>query len=199
MTRRRGSGPEGSDSVEPVFFSALPSAFGAVGLVWREVDEDTQVVRIVLPGGRRSIEERVVGLFAAGRPGSSARIRALAEQLQRLLAGEDVPFSLEYLALERCSAFQRRVLLAEYVIPRGWVSTYGRIARALGRPGAGRAVGRALSTNPFPLVIPCHRAIRANGELGGYQGGVEMKRALLEFEGVRFTEGGRVRLERVYF
>jgi methylated-DNA-[protein]-cysteine S-methyltransferase len=103
------------------------------------------------------------------------------------------------IALEDCSVFQRRVLLAEYAIPRGWVSTYGRIAAALGRPGGARAVGRALATNPFPLVIPCHRAVRAGGDLGGYQGGVAMKRALLTFEGVEFTEGGKVRLERVHY
>ena len=60
-------------------------------------------------------------------------------------------------------------------------------------------MGSALARNPFPIVIPCHRAVRSNGELGGYQGGVEMKRALLEMEGVPVLPGGRVLMDRVYY
>ncbi|HUT21711.1 MAG TPA: MGMT family protein, partial [Anaerolineae bacterium] len=64
---------------------------------------------------------------------------------------------------------------------------------------AARAVGNALARNPFPLVIPCHRAIRAGGTLGGYQGGSGMKRALLEIEGVQFSGEGRVVAPRTYY
>jgi methylated-DNA-[protein]-cysteine S-methyltransferase len=71
------------------------------------------------------------------------------------------------------------------------VTTYGRLAAHVGRPGGARAVGRALAGNPFPLVVPCHRAVRADGSPGGYQGGVPMKRALLEAEGVAFDRRGR--------
>jgi methylated-DNA-[protein]-cysteine S-methyltransferase len=91
------------------------------------------------------------------------------------------------------------VLLAEYEIPRSWVSTYGRIARSLGIPDGARAVGGALSRNPFPIIIPCHRAIRSNGELGGFQGGLRMKRALLELEGIGFSAEGKVLTERIYY
>ena len=76
---------------------------------------------------------------------------------------------------------------------------YGRIARKLGVPGGGRAVGSALAANPFPLLIPCHRAVRSTGELGGYQGGLEMKKALLEMEGVVFRSPTRVSLDKVYY
>ncbi|MBN1135480.1 MAG: MGMT family protein [Anaerolineae bacterium] len=103
------------------------------------------------------------------------------------------------LALETRRPFQRRVLLAEYQIPRGWVSTYGRIATSLGSPGAARAVGNALAHNPFPILIPCHRAIQSGGRLGGFQGGVELKRALLELEGVEFSPTGQVVTDRVYY
>jgi len=72
------------------------------------------------------------------------------------------------------------------------VSTYGRIARKLGLPRAARAVGNALARNPFPLIIPCHRAVRFDGSLGGYAGGVRMKKMLLELEGVEFDRHGRV-------
>ena len=106
---------------------------------------------------------------------------------------------LDGIALEKCSEFQQRVLLAVHKIPRGWVSTYGRIARSLGIPGGARAVGRALSRNPFPIIIPCHRAIRANGELGGFRGGLKMKQALLELEGVEFSQTGKVLTDRIYY
>jgi methylated-DNA-[protein]-cysteine S-methyltransferase len=89
--------------------------------------------------------------------------------------------------------------LAEHRIPRGWVSTYGRIAKSLAVPRGARAVGSALSHNPFPIIIPCHRALRSNGELGGFQGGLAMKRALLELEGVQFSPTGRVLTDRVYY
>ena len=91
------------------------------------------------------------------------------------------------------------MLLAEYGIPRGWVSTYGRIATHLGVPGGARAVGNALGSNPFPIVIPCHRAVRADGRLGGFRGGVEMKRALLTMEGVEVSQAGKVLTDRFYY
>ncbi|MBN1485705.1 MAG: MGMT family protein [Chloroflexia bacterium] len=103
------------------------------------------------------------------------------------------------IALDRCTDFQQRVLLAERDIPRGWVSTYGLIARHLGLPGGARAVGQALAGNPFPIVIPCHRAIRSDGRLGGFQGGEEMKRALLRLEDLEVTADGKVRQPRLYY
>ena len=122
----------------------------------------------------------------------------LGNQMRRFLEGEAVVFDLEAVALELCGEFQRRVLLAEHGIPRGWVSTYGRIANYIGSTGAGRAVGTAVAENPFPIIIPCHRAVRTDGTLGGYQGGKGMKRALLEMEGVEF-KGAGVSMERVYY
>jgi len=86
--------------------------------------------------------------------------------------------------IDHCSKFQQKVLRAASAIPRGKISTYQRIAKQIGKPKAVRAVGRALANNPFPLIIPCHRVIRSDGSLGGYQGGLKMKRALLKKEGV---------------
>jgi methylated-DNA-[protein]-cysteine S-methyltransferase len=123
----------------------------------------------------------------------------LGERVQHFLGGDAVDFDLGLLALGRCSPFQRKVLLAEHGIPRGWVSTYGRIARHVGVPGGARAVGGALSRNPYPVIVPCHRAIRSDGQLGGFQGGRRMKRALLELEGVEFGPAGRVLTGRFYY
>jgi methylated-DNA-[protein]-cysteine S-methyltransferase len=77
----------------------------------------------------------------------------------------------------------RDVLRATSRIPYGQTSTYGTVARTIGRPTASRAVGRALGSNPIPIVIPCHRVIGASGSLTGYGGGLERKVALLELEG----------------
>lgn len=82
----------------------------------------------------------------------------------------------------RATAFQGRVWDALRAIPYGATRSYGEIARAIGRPTAVRAVAQACAANPVPLVIPCHRVIRGNGDLGGYGLGVERKRALLERE-----------------
>lgn len=87
--------------------------------------------------------------------------------------------------LARVGPFEREVLEALRRIPAGQVRTYRDIARGLGEPGAARAVGAACARNPLPLLIPCHRVVRADGTLGGYslQGGVDLKRRLLQREG----------------
>jgi methylated-DNA-[protein]-cysteine S-methyltransferase len=119
--------------------------------------------------------------------------------MQTFLSGQWVKFDLNLLAFETCSNFQQRVLLAENSIPRGWVSTYGRIGKYIGVNRGARAVGNALACNPFPIIIPCHRAIRSDRTLGGYQGGMEMKRALLEFEGIKISKTGKVITLRYYY
>ncbi len=82
----------------------------------------------------------------------------------------------------QASAFQRQVWEELRRIPYGRTRSYGEIARALGRPKAARAVAHACATNPVALLVPCHRAVRADGQPGGYRWGLERKRALLEQE-----------------
>lgn len=79
------------------------------------------------------------------------------------------------------SVFQRKVWAFLRSIPSGSVMTYGAVARAIGAPGAARAVGSACAMNPLLLVVPCHRVVAQNG-LGGFRAGMEWKRALLEME-----------------
>jgi AraC family transcriptional regulator of adaptative response/methylated-DNA-[protein]-cysteine methyltransferase len=82
----------------------------------------------------------------------------------------------------RATAFQRRVWQELQQIPFGETRTYTQVAKAIGDPNARRAVARACATNPVALVIPCHRVIREDGDLGGYRWGVERKEALLDKE-----------------
>jgi AraC family transcriptional regulator, regulatory protein of adaptative response / methylated-DNA-[protein]-cysteine methyltransferase len=82
----------------------------------------------------------------------------------------------------RATAFQRRVWEELRTIPYGTTRTYGQVARAIGRPDSVRAVARACATNPVSVVVPCHRVVRADGDLAGYRWGIESKRRLLEAE-----------------
>jgi O-6-methylguanine DNA methyltransferase len=82
----------------------------------------------------------------------------------------------------RGSPFQERVWTDLQAIPYGETCSYGAIAKRLGDPGAMRAVGAANGVNPIAIVIPCHRVVNANGELGGYGGGLWRKRILLDLE-----------------
>lgn len=188
-----------SESETGFSYVLLSSTFGTLSVVWCEICGRGRVVRVFLPHGTMPAESVVRRAFPGASAGSSRAIGRLAERMERFLAGEAVEFDLSTIALERCSEFQAGVLLAEDNIPRGWVSSYGRIARNLGIPGGARAVGGALARNPFPIVIPCHRAIRADGRLGGFQGGLEMKRALLELEGVDVSPDGRVLTDCFYY
>jgi O-6-methylguanine DNA methyltransferase len=80
------------------------------------------------------------------------------------------------------TTFQQRVWSALRRIPVGETASYVEIARAIGRPGASRAVGAANASNPVSVIVPCHRVVRADGSIGGYGGGVERKRWLLAHE-----------------
>ncbi|MFX0076124.1 MAG: methylated-DNA--[protein]-cysteine S-methyltransferase [Candidatus Hermodarchaeota archaeon] len=147
----------------------------------------------------KNSEKKAQDTFKDVGTGSSSVIKALGSKILNFLNGEEVSFDLRLLDFEQCFAIQKKVLLTEYDIPRGWISTYKRIANEIGIPKGARVVGNALARNPFPIVIPCHRAIKSNGELGGYQGGVEMKRILLEMEGVKFSNKGKVIMNKIHY
>jgi methylated-DNA-[protein]-cysteine S-methyltransferase len=83
-----------------------------------------------------------------------------------------------------CWNRQKSIILKESQISLGYIATYASLAKACNYTHGSRVVARALAQNPFPLLIPCHRTIRSDGDLGGYQGGLEMKRKLLELEGI---------------
>jgi len=167
--------------------------FGPAVILWEPRLGSPMVRQVLISRPGRPAEAVLKEQFQDSVPSSCGLVDDLAERITAFLDGADVRFPLERVQLDRCPPFQQKVLLAEYGIPRGSVSTYRRIAAHLGVPGGARAVGNALATNPFPIVIPCHRAIRSDGSLGGYQGGLAMKRMLLEQEGVEIDEPGRVR------
>jgi O-6-methylguanine DNA methyltransferase len=171
----------------------IPSRFGRIGLGWRETGKGILIARVWLPASRQPSHD------TCPPEKKPALVKAAEDQIRKILGGEKISVDPDMLDWSVCSDFQIQVLRAEFAIPYGSISTYGRIAAAVGSPGGARAVGNMLSSNPFPLFIPCHRAVRSTGELGGFQGGLKMKRFLLESEGVDFLPNGSVRMDTVYY
>jgi AraC family transcriptional regulator of adaptative response/methylated-DNA-[protein]-cysteine methyltransferase len=103
-------------------------------------------------------------------------VAKVIEALSNSDAAADLPLDI------RATAFQRQVWEKLREIPYGETVSYGDVAKALGNPGAVRAVGRACATNPVALIIPCHRVVREDSSLGGYRWGIDRKKSLLELE-----------------
>jgi methylated-DNA-[protein]-cysteine S-methyltransferase len=111
------------------------------------------------------------------------RLDEARRELDEYFEGRRSRFELPLDWRRRHPGFYRRVLRATARVPFGDVITYAEAAQRAGNPRAFRAAGTALGSNPIPIVVPCHRVIRAGGEIGNYGGGPEMKRFLLELEG----------------
>lgn len=147
------------------------SPIGAYLLV---VDPDDRLVGVYLDGQRHLPAESVLG----ERDDSVAE--AVVEQLVEYFAGARTDFDLPL--APRGTDFQRAVWSALSAIPYGGTTTYGELARRLGKPHAARAVGAATGRNPWSIVVPCHRLVGGNGALTGYAGGIAAKRFLLDLE-----------------
>jgi len=114
------------------------------------------------------------------RPPEGSREHQVAKELLEYFAGSRTEFSFPVEA--EGTDFNRKVWAQVARIPYGKTTTYGEIARAIDNPGASRAVGTANGRNPIPIVIPCHRVVAAGGRLGGFGGGLSLKRRLLDLE-----------------
>jgi O-6-methylguanine DNA methyltransferase len=108
--------------------------------------------------------------------------QATCAALNAALAGQP-PKTLPPLDLSAGTVFQRRVWNQLRKLKPGQTSSYGELARRVGQAGAARAIGGACGANPIPVLVPCHRVLAANGSLGGFSGGLNWKRLLLEREG----------------
>jgi len=157
------------------FFS---TPFGDGCFVWEK--ETVSRVFLSSPGVSAELKmsreygsvDRAVSIFADG----------IAQKLAALATGVSVDVPLNTLDFENVSAFSRKVFTTLMEVEKGTTVSYGELAEKAGFPGAARAVGRVLASNPFPLIIPCHRVVRSDGTYGSYQGGTEMKKYLLENE-----------------
>jgi methylated-DNA-[protein]-cysteine S-methyltransferase len=166
-------------------FALFETTIGHCGIVW----SDRGLLAVQLPessaaGTRARICERFVD---AGEGKPNAMAKRIIEQLSALLRGQKRDLSSIALDFEGLPAFSRRVYDQARRIPIGSTVGYGELAARVGSPRAARAVGQALGKNPWPLIVPCHRVLAANGKLTGFSapGGLATKRRLLAIEGVR--------------
>ena len=116
--------------------------------------------------------------------------RSVARALDSYFAGDYAALEDLDVDLGDRGAFTLVVLQALRAVAPGTTTTYGALAQLAGRPGAARAVGQAVGSNPVPVIVPCHRVIASNGSLGGFSAGLDRKRALLDHEGLPALSGG---------
>jgi len=142
---------------------------GTCGIAWGE----RGVVAIQLPeASERETRVRMLrGRANAREEQPPPHIQRGIDEIVALLSGGENDLANVQLDMRGVPDFHRRVYEIARAIPVGDTSTYGSIATKLGDPTAARAVGQALGRNPFPIVIPCHRVLAANGKLGGFSGG----------------------------
>ena len=117
----------------------------------------------------------------------SVHLQKAASWIKAWLSGEKLPPApkLDLAGTD----FQKRVWKVLSKTRRGSTTTYGELAEKAGSPLAARAVGQAMSKNPVPLIVPCHRVLASNARLGGFTGGLDRKRLMLRHEGANWNEG----------
>ncbi len=181
----------------PERFAAAPgwtvatTPLGPVALAWTRRGVD-RVVLPTAPGEEPPVlPPALPSLLPPGRAAVSPgrrppAVRDLVARLRRHLAGRPDPLADVPLDLAACPPFHRRLYRSLRRVPPGATVTYGELARRAGRPGAARAVGRAMAANPVPLLVPCHRVLPAAGGVGAFSaaGGPDQKAWLLFREGV---------------
>lgn len=141
------------------------------------------VVRVILPGQDCRTEPNRLRRRSGGRASSEAEAHSenAEREVREYLAGRRRSFTVP-VDLDGMSPFQRRTLRETRQVPFGETVAYGELASRVGRPRAARAVGQAMARNPVPLLVPCHRVVASSGGLGGFGGGLDLKRRLLALE-----------------
>jgi methylated-DNA-[protein]-cysteine S-methyltransferase len=164
-------------------YALFDTALGRCAIAWGP----RGIAGVELPGSddrstRRRIARALPGASEAAPPEDVARA---IEEIVALFEGERRDFSAVVLDTDDVPEFNRRVYEVARTVPPGATITYGEIAARIGEPGAAQAVGRALGANPFPIVVPCHRVVAADGSLRGFSapGGIDTKRRMLAIEG----------------
>jgi methylated-DNA-[protein]-cysteine S-methyltransferase len=174
------------DGLIDIAYAEVDSPFGKL-LVART---DRGVVRLKLPGGRDgriSAEETLEDLATHVSPRvleAPHRLDEERRELEEYFEGRRQKFDVPVDWSLTSPGFRSRALHAVARIPYGRTKTYAEIAKSAGNPRAFRAAGTACGHNPIPLIVPCHRVVQSGGGIGNYGGGPEMKKALLDLEGV---------------
>ncbi len=173
-------------------FALFDTPIGRCAVAWGP----RGIVGLELPGAedartRKRLLRRHPGLGEAAPP---PEIRNAIARIVTLLSGEGTDLGDIPLDMESVAPFEKQVYAVARKIPPGKTLTYGDIAEKLGDKLLSRDVGQAMGKNPFPIVVPCHRVVAANGKLGGFSapGGADTKRKMLAIEGA--AVGGQLGL-----
>ncbi len=159
-------------------YTVFDTKFGWIAIVASEQG----LCKLTLPQPATDKALTLIGDLLPKSVANAASFRDLILRIGSYFEGENVEFR-DPLDLRTSTAFQQEVWQATCTVPYGETQTYGWIAQQLGRPKSGQAVGKALACNPLPIVIPCHRIVgSARGSLGGFRGGMELKKQLLHLE-----------------
>jgi methylated-DNA-[protein]-cysteine S-methyltransferase len=163
-------------------YALFGTAIGTCGLAWG----DAGLLGLQLPEETvEATRARLTKHLDQPEEGTPPRhVQEVMDAVVALTEGADVDLTGVALDMSGLSPYRRRLYEAIRVIPPGHTKTYGQIAEDLGEPGTAQAVGRAMGQNPWPIIVPCHRVVAANGRTGGFSayGGVATKLRLLAIE-----------------
>lgn len=193
--------PKGS-RVAQASYILFDTALGECGIVWRKTGhgEAVVVIGIQLPEAtQRLAQHRIKSKWAADKTRSiPPYIREIIKRVKLHFKGKAQDFRDIKLAFDGITTFERKIYDATRNILSGQTTTYGKVAEAAGNVAAARAVGLAMSRNPIPLIIPCHRVLAANSKPGGFSahGGVNTKAKMLEIEGATLGPPAIIRSKR---
>ncbi len=160
-------------------FGEFASPFGPV---WVCLSEAGVTAIVLQPAEVKRVKRDLLARFHGRLRENPERLAPVIRVLEQYLEGKAKEIALQA-DLAGLPPFQQRVLRILQTIPFGEARSYQWVATMAGNPGASRAVGSACAANPVPLLIPCHRVIAKDGSLGGFRGGVALKKRLLALEG----------------
>ncbi|WNJ92231.1 methylated-DNA--[protein]-cysteine S-methyltransferase [Bosea sp. 685] len=166
-------------------FVLFDTAIGSCALAW----QGERIIGAQLPErDEETARRRLARRFPeASEAAPVAFIASAMDEIRALLQGEPRDLAHLPIDLDSAPAFNRKVYDVALTIPPGETLTYGEVAARIAEPGAARAVGVALGSNPWPIIVPCHRVLAAGGKTGGFSadGGVETKLRMLTIEKAR--------------
>ena len=163
-----------STSIGRVYLAATEKGIYKVAWEYKSVEDFVREIRSQKPEVKSIVK-------------SDSHLAGIKNDIKRYFSGKHVSFKKYALDLKGTD-FQKKVWRALAHIPYGKVLTYKQIAEKIGAPNAFRAVGSACGANDLPIIIPCHRVIASNGGLGGFSGGLKIKKHLLKLEGVKLKK-----------
>lgn len=172
-------------------YIVINSLIGEIIIVW---EDSTNIIKqIILPDHNTKKTSygniNYHGVLLEEHP--NKYIVNLISRIKEAVLGKDITFDINRMDLSELTEFQQSVLRKQHEIPYGFATSYKQLALLINKPRSARPIANVLSSNPFPILIPCHRTVLSNWKLGGYVGitNNSFKQFLLEREGVKITDG----------